>query len=104
MPLNCAWSPPLAAPRRSPGCARMPAAPSGRAARSRDGFRLPEVGAVAGDLVQHDEPADDHALIVGPGRAAVVRAVAGRAVVDQAGQAVDPLALNHCHSRSAQSR
>ena len=55
--------------------------------RRRDGFRLPEVGVVAGDLVQHGEPADDHALVVGPGRSAVVRAVGGQPVVDQAGRA-----------------
>ena len=55
--------------------------------RRRDGFRLPEVGVVAGDLVQRGEPADDHALVVGPGRSAVVRAVGGQPVVDQAGRA-----------------
>jgi len=55
--------------------------------RRGDGFGLIEVGLVAGDLVQHGEPADDHALVVGPGRSAVVRAVRGQAVVDQADRA-----------------
>src|SRR6185369_5259913 len=58
--------------------------------RHRDGFRLPEVGAVAGDVVQRGEPADDYALVVGPGRAAVVGAVGGQPVVDQAGRADQP--------------
>jgi len=55
--------------------------------RRGDGFGLREVGVVAGDLVQHGEPADDHALVVGPGRSAIVGAVGGQPVVDQAGRA-----------------
>ena len=48
--------------------------------------------------MQGGETAEDHALVVGPGRAAVVRAGGGEPVVDQAGRAdhaasVQPLPL-----------
>jgi hypothetical protein len=45
---------------------------------------LPQVTAVTGDLVQRDESAEDHALVVGPGDSLVVGAPGGEAVVDQA--------------------
>src|SRR5580693_3432054 len=43
-----------------------------------------QVGAIAGDLEQGGQPAQDHALVVGPGGAAVVGARRGEPVVDQA--------------------
>ena len=61
--------------------------------RGRDGRGLLEVGTVAGDLVQHGEAADDHALVVGPGRAAVVHAAGGEPVVDQVARADQPAGL-----------
>src|ERR1700722_710012 len=52
--------------------------------RVRDELSRAQVALVAGELAQRGEPAEDHALVVGPGRAAVVRAPRGEPVVDQA--------------------
>ena len=52
--------------------------------RVRDRLPLPQVGRVTSDLVKGGQPAEDHALVVGPGGAAVVRARRREPVVDQA--------------------
>src|SRR5580693_9856814 len=58
-----------------------------------------QVGAIAGDLEEGGQPAQDHALVVGPGGAAVVGACRGEPVVDQAAgtdeaAGVEPLPLS----------
>src|SRR6202035_3256280 len=66
--------------------------------RVRDRLPLAQVRLVPGEFVQRAESAEDHALVVRPGRAAVVRAAGGKPVVDQArradhGASVQPLPL-----------
>src|SRR5206468_9626367 len=52
-----------------------------------DRIALGQIAAVTGDLGQRGQPAQDYALVVGPGGGAVVLAVPGDPVVDQAGRA-----------------
>src|SRR5579875_3064177 len=97
--------PALPAPGPAPPSAPGPAVPGpglarlgedawrhGQVAQRRrgDGLRLRAIRAIPGDLVQHGKPADDHALVIGPCRAAVVAAGGGQPVVDQAGRADQP--------------
>src|ERR1700683_3018455 len=69
---------------------------SGQQAQRRVRDRLParQVSGLAGRLVQRGQPAEDHALVVGPGHAAVVLAPRGEAVIDQAAGSDEAAGMN----------